>query len=339
MIVSKSMVFGIIGGIVAALLFVFVQQNIQKLISPIQEEVDARPLEKYAFPHLRKQTFEPSKIFIQTPEEKDPNVLTYHFYFFDGEKKVSGLLNAPKAAGTYPVVVMFRGYVDKEIYSPGIGTQHVAEFFAKNGFITLAPDFLGYGSSDPMSNDSLESRFQTYTTALSLLASLGNLNAALPAVQSGLKADTDKVAIWAHSNGGQIAITALEVTGRKIPTTLWAPVTHPFPESVLFFADDMDDGGAYLRGIVADFVQKYNPRLYSPPQYLMWIKAPIQLHQGTADDAVPLQWSNTFADRMDSLGKDLTYFIYTNEDHNFAKGSWTQVVLRDLQFFRKNLNL
>jgi PHP family Zn ribbon phosphoesterase len=67
------MVFGIIGGIVAALLFVFVQQSVQKLISPIQEEVGARPLEKYAFPYLRKQTFEPSKIFIQTPEETKKN--------------------------------------------------------------------------------------------------------------------------------------------------------------------------------------------------------------------------------------------------------------------------
>jgi len=339
MIVSKSMVTGIIVGVAAAIVFVFLQQEVQKLINPIHENADDRRLEKYSFPELKKTTFPPSKIHIIEKVEKDPQVLSYTFYFFDGEKKVSGILNAPKLPGTYPIVLMFRGYVDKEIYQPGIGTQRAAEFFAKNGFITLSPDFLGYGSSDPVSNDSLESRFQTYTTALSLFASLGNLNDALPEVQEGLQANPEKVAMWAHSNGGQIALSALEITEKEYPLTLWAPVTHPFPESILYFADEMEDGGKYIRGIVGDFVQRYNPRLYSPPQYLGWLKAPIQLHQGTADDAVPLQWSNVFADKLDELKKPYSYYIYEDEDHNFTKGSWSTLVLRDLQFFRKNLDL
>ncbi|KXK12061.1 MAG: Prolyl oligopeptidase family protein, partial [Microgenomates bacterium OLB23] len=113
----------------------------------------------------------------------------------------------------------------------------------------------------------------------------------------------------------------------------------PFPNLFFFFADEMDDGGAYLRGITADFVQRYNPRMYSPPQYAAWILAPVVLHQGTADDAVPLQWSNTFADKMEYLNKDITYYIYQDEDHNFTQGSWTTLIQRDLQFFRKNLNL
>lgn len=339
MIVSKSMVFGIVGGIIVAIILLFLLQDPGRFINPIHEDPESRRLEKYAIPQLRKTTFSPSKIVIQEPIEKNQDVLSYTFYFYDGDKKVSGLLNAPKASGSFPIILMFRGYVDKEIYSPGIGTQRGAEFFAKNGFITLSPDFLGYGSSDEPSIDSLESRFQTYTTALTLFASLPNLNEALASVSGELKADPEKVAVWAHSNGGQIALTALEATGKEYPTSLWAPVTHPFPESILFFADEMEDGGAYLRGITADFVQRYNPRLYSPPQYLTWIKAPIQLHQGTADDAVPLQWSNTFADKMEGLDKDFTYFIYEDEDHNFTQGSWATLVARDLQFFRKYLDL
>jgi len=338
MIVSKSMVLGVVIGAIAAVVFVFAQQTVEKFINPVSKE-ESRTLEKYSFPSLKKTTFQPSAIDIGEKLSKDIAVNTYVFTFYDNGKKVSGLLNAPKLAGTYPVLIMFRGYVDKEIYSPGIGTQHAAEYFARHGFITLAPDFLGYGSSDPMSNDSLESRFQTYTSGLILLNSFGNLNDALATISDGINADPDKTAIWAHSNGGQVALSVLEISGKKIPTSLWAPVTHPFPESILFFADEMDDGGKYIRGIVADFVQKYNPRLYSPPQYVSWLKAPIQLHQGTADDAVPKEWSDTFANTIKNLHKPITYYIYNNEDHNFAQGSWSTVVARDLQFYRKNLDL
>ena len=44
-----------------------------------------------------------------------------------------------------PVIIQFRGYVERSIYQPGAGTKKTAEVFAKNGFISLAPDFLGYG--------------------------------------------------------------------------------------------------------------------------------------------------------------------------------------------------
>ncbi|KXK10288.1 MAG: hypothetical protein UZ20_WS6002000013 [candidate division WS6 bacterium OLB21] len=135
------MVYGAVGGIIVATILQLFLQGPGKFINPIHEDLDARRLEKYAIPQLRKTTFTPSKIVIQNPVEKSKDVLSYTFYFYDGEKKVSGLLNAPKASGTFPIVVMFRGYVDKEIYQPGIGTQRGAEYFAKNGFITLAPDF------------------------------------------------------------------------------------------------------------------------------------------------------------------------------------------------------
>ncbi len=335
---GKSMLTGVIGGAVAALLVVMVQQGVDKLINPVKDEAP-RPLEKYSFPALRQTNFPPGDIFIKDALDKDPDVLTYTFYFFDGTKKVSGVLNAPKVPGTYPVILMFRGYVDKEIYKPGVGTQRAAAFFAKNGYITLAPDFLGYGTSDGNALDSLESRFQTYTTALSLMASVENLDTALANIGANYKADTSNIAIWAHSNGGQIALSILEITGKKYPVTLWAPVTEAFPESILYFADEGADGGLYIRSIVADFVQTYNVRLYSPPQYIAWLKAPVLLHQGTLDEAVPLSWSEKFAALMKKHHKNITFYTYPGEDHNFAQGNWIRLINRDLAFFRTHLNL
>jgi len=40
-----------------------------------------------------------------------------------------------------------------------MGTEKMADFLAKNGFLTLAPDFLGYGGSDSAFPDMLLTRF------------------------------------------------------------------------------------------------------------------------------------------------------------------------------------
>ena len=57
-----------------------------------------------------------------------------------------------------------------------MGTKRVGEYFAENGYITLAPDFLGYGGSDSESENIFESRFQTYTTTLTLLTNVSKEN-------------------------------------------------------------------------------------------------------------------------------------------------------------------
>ena len=48
----------------------------------------------------------------------------------------------------------------------------MGEYLSENGYITLAPDFLGYGGSDIESSNIFEARFQTYTTVLTLLKSI-----------------------------------------------------------------------------------------------------------------------------------------------------------------------
>ena len=232
---------------------------------------------------------------------------------------------------------MMRGFVLKETYSTGIGTKRAGEVFAQNGFITIAPDFLGYGKSDNPSGNSIEERSQTYITALTLLSSLDNLNSGLDASYSGkIKADVSKVGIWGHSNGGQIALSVLEITGKNYPTVLWAPVSKPFPYSILYFTDEFDDHGKALRKVVANFENDYDIELYSPSNFYSWINAPIQIHQGTADDAVPLKWSDQLVKDLDKLKKDVTYFTYPGADHNLLPDGWGVAVQRSLDFYKSH---
>lgn len=321
-----SIVFFLTGTILS---FFFVKNREKPKIKPL-------PLLKYTFENLKSTKFRESKIIFGEKLDETNDYISQMFYFEVPEKpdslnflKVSGLANIPKGEENYPVIVMFRGYMPKETYKSGAGTQPSAKVLAKNGFITLAPDFLGYGESASASATLFEDRFQTYTTALTLLNSLSSLKT--------IGADITKIGIWGHSNGGQIALSTIAISGVNYPTVLWAPVSKPFPYSILFYTDETDDYGKALRYALSIFEKDYDTELFSPANYYNWIKAPIQIHQGTADEEVLPFWTDELVDTLKKDNIDVTYFKYPGADHNLQPSGWNNAVLREIEFFKEEL--
>ena len=338
----KRMVFffalGLIGLVSLAYFFSFKLTADEKFLSPLasrQTEEKKGPLTKYEFETLADRQSRGSQIELEKIISEEEDYTAYLFSFRTEGKKVTGQANIPKKEGKKPVIVMLRGYADDNIYFTGLGTRKAAGVFAENGFITLAPDFLGFGGSDSASNDILEARFEKPVTVLDLLASIKTLP----------EADPEKIALWGHSNGGQIALSILEITKKKIPTTLWAPVSKGFPQSILFYMSDEppaeeEEQKNYfkVKETVENFSKEYEPKKFSIDSYFADIVAPLQIHQGTADQLVPISWSDTLAKELADLGKEVSYWTYNADDHNLAK-NWDLVVQRDLTFFRKKLDL
>lgn len=298
------------------------------VLSPITQVID-RPLDKYTIDSLSQRGGIAGTIVLDEAVATTAAYTEYLFHFSSGGRKATGLAHIPIDASEQnkkPVIVQFRGYVDPGIYAPGIGTKRSAEVFAKQGFITLAPDFLGYGGSDNPENDVFEERFQTYVVALDLLASVSSLG----------MTDPTRVGIWAHSNGGQIALTVLAITRGTNPTTLWAPVTRAFPYSILYYTDEADDKGKALRKKLAEFERNYDVDLYTFVNYSDRIAAPLQLHQGGEDDAVPVKWSEEFVADLKEKNITIGYFLYPGADHNLQP-SWNTVIARDIEFFTQHL--
>jgi dipeptidyl aminopeptidase/acylaminoacyl peptidase len=294
--------------------------------------VKPTPLLKYTIEGLSQTQFNPSPIQIGDVIKEYPTFTSYKYTMkFNpdltaNEKMVSGVINIPKEGNTFPIIVMFRGYVDPTVYFMGEGTQPSATVFAENGFITIAPDFLGYGESDKEAGDIFESRFQTYVTAAITLKSI-------PSVK---KWDGKNISIWGHSNGGQVALTTLEITGVTYPTVLWAPVSMRFPASILYYVADAVDGGKYLISQLANFEDTYDPEQFSLTNYFGKIKAPIQLNQGTNDEAVPFWLSDSLDKEFKEATISANYIKYPGNDHNM-KPNWNTVVDNNLKFFEENL--
>lgn len=318
----------------SVIIFVFTGFNSKTILSPLSQIVE-KPLAKYSFERLKTRVPAGGNISIGEKLKEDANFTSYMFFYTTESKKVSGMLNLPPQPGKYPLLILLRGFVDQQIYTTGDGTRRDGEIFAANGFITLAPDFLGYGESASPSANPVEERFQTYTTALDLLNVINTINPALSNLTNNISADTTKTGIWAHSNGGQIALSVLTITGKPYPTVLWAPVTKPFPYSILYYTDEFDDKGKALRKVVANFESNYDSDKYTFTNYLDSINAPIQLNQGTADEEVPQRWSDQFVKELKD--KDVTYFTYPGESHNFDQGSWSLTIQRNVEFYKKEL--
>lgn len=302
-------------------------------------KIKPTPLYKYSIENLSTTNFKVSTIEIGKVLKDNVKYTSYEFSmkfspdFSDNLKTTSGLINIPKGLGPFPVIVMYRGYVDQKQYVIGEGTQPSAQIFAQNGFITVAPDFLGYGDSDSESGDIFESRFQTYVTAATILKSVAD--PAFAKATAG-KSDLKNIFIWGHSNGGQVALTTLEITGVTYPTVLWAPVSKSFPNSILVYSNEADDHGKLIVEKLADFFDTYDVTKFSLTGYLDKIKAPIQLNQGTADSSVPYFWSDDLAKNLKAATVSATYIKYPGADHNMQP-AWAKVVDNNIAFYLKHI--
>jgi len=287
---------------------------------------------RYSIEEISNYKNKEGKIEIKEVLEEKESFTSFSFEFFfnpnlDGKtiKKTSGMINIPKSEGKFPIVLMIRGYVDPKNYKTGIGSKNLSYFLAEKGFITISPDFLGYAQSDKEAENIFEARFQTYTTVISLIESLNKIE----------KWDNDNLFIWGHSNGGQIALFILEATQKEIPTVLWAPVSVPFPYSILYYTIDSEDKGKFIRKELAKFEENYEVDKFSISNYFDRINAKIEIHQGGNDDAVPAKWSENLYKTLLKLKKDVKYQFYPKSDHNL-KPDWNEAAAKTFEFY-KNL--
>jgi len=294
----------------------------------VPAKIDYSP---YTFDNLSKKIFSKGKIKLGKSTKKERNYSTYVFTYESDGKTISGMANIPTGNGPFPVIVLLRGYADQKNYHIGLGTERSANFLADNGFLTLAPDFLGYGLSDWEDRDILLARFYRPVEVLNLISAISSLPSA----------DSNRLGLWGHSNGGQIALSVLEITGRAYPTSLWAPVSLGFPDCVLTYLGIQEEVGNPVKERVDDFLTYNDPKKYSIVEYFGRIKSPFIIHQATTDDLIKPEWTKTLVSKLKNQGLSVDFYAYKGENHNFNYYKDTGELLRqrDLEFFKKRLSI
>jgi len=242
-------------------------------------------------------------------------------------KWITGMMNLPMTSGSgkMPAIIMVRGFAETAGYYSGSGSWRIADRLAEAGCVTVSLEFLGFAGSVMPSEDILEARFEKVPEVMDLIATVKNVEFV----------DGNKIGIWAHSNGGQMVLSALETLGEYHPTVLWAPMTNPFPQSVLDTIED-DEPGRVVRTKIEDFGRVYDYRRYAFENYYSWINSPVLIHQGTADEWCKVEWQREVVDNLKILGKEALLEVHIGDDHNLSK-NWMEIVIGDVSFFKARL--
>jgi len=251
----------------------------------------------------------------------------YYIAYPSGDLTITGVMHIPYGEGPFPVVILNHGYIPPERYWSGADTWRAADYLASRGYLTIAPDYRGWGGSD-----SGPSFFRT-----GLLIDVVNLVSSLPSVS---QADHRQLGMWGHSLGGGLTTKAITIDQRIKAAVLYGPISGDDGENMRRWpdwrrVDPQDPLWLPYRQAVRDqaFLQRT-----SPINYFDLVTAPVQIHQGTADDTTPPRWAEAIRDALLAAGKEVEYYAYEGQGHAFQGESWELFMERITAFFDVHLS-
>ncbi|MGF1504943.1 MAG: alpha/beta hydrolase family protein [Anaerolineae bacterium] len=236
--------------------------------------------------------------------------------------RVTSLMNIPRGEGPFPVVLVLHGGRDQSVYAQGDGTIDHADYYARQGYLALMPDYRSYNGT------------QGTGTPLKIPWAIDvmNLIAALPTIP---EADPSRIGVMGHSRGGGIASYVMVLSDDVDAVILYAPLHTD--QAVVWDAYHYTFGSswpAFDAAIIG--TPEENPEGYamaSPANYLNRIRMPVQIHHGTDDPILPAAWSRDLHTTMLDLGLVVEYYEYPGALHSFRGDDLQTFWQRNVAFF------
>lgn len=287
------------------------------------------PLLGYTIEGLRQRAYPGGAIEVLNVMTATASYTRYYIAYPSDDLTITGLMHVPHGDGPFPVVILNHGYIPPSRYVTGSDTWRAADYLANNGYLTLSPDFRGWGGSDEGDNF-----FRT-----GLVIDVLNLISSLPSLP---QADPNRVGMWGHSMGGGVTTKAIAIDPRIKAAVLYGPVSADDTEVLARWGggrgafdqegDSLIDRSYRLAARDPDFLQ-----LTSPIHYFDTVTAHVQIHQGAADTTTPPRWAEAIRDGLQAAGRNVEYFSYPGQGHAFEGDSWWLFLQRIVEFFDANL--
>jgi fermentation-respiration switch protein FrsA (DUF1100 family) len=289
---------------------------------------------------LRQTPFPGSEIIIEETLEPGANYNRYYAYYLSEGLKIYALLTVPYGdppEDGWPAIVFNHGYIPPDVYRTTERYIAYVDSLASNGYIVFRIDYRGHDRSEGEASGAYGS--PGYTADV--------LNA-VSALQAFPQADPERIGMWGHSMGGYLTLRAMVISPEIKAGVIWAGVVASYPDLLTRWRRGSGPtptpnptGGRRWR---TDWLERFgspesNPDFWngvSANSYLADLSGPVQLHHGTADDSVPLEFSEVLYQQLQEAGKTGELYTYEGDDHNISN-LFSLAMTRSIEFFDRYL--
>jgi dipeptidyl aminopeptidase/acylaminoacyl peptidase len=289
---------------------------------------------------LRQGDYPGSQIVIEDTLERGANYSRYYASYLSEGLKIYTLLTVPDGEpppGGFPAIVFNHGYIPPREYRTTERYIAYVDWLARSGYIVFRIDYRGHDRSEGAASGAYGS--PGYTVDV--------LNA-VSSIKQFPQANPERIGMWGHSMGGYLTLRSMVVSPDIKAGVIWAGVVASYPDLLTRWrrtggsAPTPPPGGT--RGWRASWAELYgspdeNPEFWrsvSSNSYLADISGPVQLHHGTADESVPLEFSQILYDELQATGKEVEFYTYDGDNHNISN-SFSAAMTRTIEFFNQYL--
>lgn len=284
---------------------------------------------------LRNQEYPGSEITVVKELERGVNYRRYYVYYLSEGLKIYALLTIPngeKPDGGFPAIVFNHGYIPPDVYRTTERYIHYVDQLARSGYVVFRIDYRGHDQSEG--------------EAAGAYGNPGyqiDVMNAVTSLQRHPDVNPEKIGMWGHSMGGYLTLRAMVISDEVKVGVIWAGVVASYTDLLYnwrrtgAFTPSPSSTGRGWRGA---WIEQYgtpeqNPVFWdsvSATSYLAELSGPLELHHGTADEDVPVEFSIRLAELGRQYGQIVNLYTYDGDNHNISK-YFSQAMRQTIAFY------